>query len=423
MKNLLLILMLFVVCSPGKELSCLDQKNQAWSQLEEKVDQGYIFASIQWFEDGCRWELVPGEFYLVDEVRWRGFQVGSLELRKRWSQLDTSSWKDQVKAKIDFIEGLGYFNVIGVQIQQDSLRRKVYPVVYIEEVPSSQFEAVIDGNQSIQKSLFTLKLNNIKQSLTNFYIHWFQSEQVQELNLNAEKHFVLNTDWSLQSQYYFYRADSTFQFDKVGLSGVHRDEDSWQYGLLYNRIWGLQGGHFEIDETGVGLEYGHLHLKWFKNNHYFKSIQMIGVGDENQEQGSYYTHQYFGVLNLGTILIPGLNLVHGHGGQYHISGNPEIWNGFQVNNPRVMRLLDERIFPEFYQSWALEYSKYIGEYTSMTGFVEWDEWQSRGWNSQWGPGVSFQYTNRSWEILVSWIFPWNSSLENSRIIVGLTNKF
>lgn len=415
---------MFLVMWPhAKQSQCVDEKVQAWSQLEAKVAAGYVFASIQWFEEECHWRLIPGNYYLVDEVKWKGLRVGSEDLRNRWSRLDSTSWKDQIKSKISFIEGLGYFDVRGVLIQQDSLRRKVYPVIQVEELPSSQFEAIIDGNQSIQKSLFTLKLNNVKQSLTNLHVHWFQSDQIQELNLNTEKHFVLDTDWSLQSQYYFYRADSTFRFDKFGLSGVHRDEDTWQYGLIFNRIWGQRGSHFEIDESGVGIEQGHLQLKWLKDNHYFKSVQMIGIGDADGQKGSYYTHQYFGYLNLSQLLFSGLNIVHGHGGQVQLSGSKEIWNGFQVNNPRVMRMLDERIFPEFYQSWAVEYSKYMGVYTSMTGFVEWDEWQSSGWNSQWGPGVSFQYTNRSWEILVSWIFPWNSSLENSRIIVGLTNKF
>lgn len=271
--------------------------------------------------------------------------------------------------------------------------------------------------------MLNLNLANVLDEMADVNISWIQNDNLRDLYFIADKHKLLGSFWSLGLQYHFQSIDSLEQNNELGIQLVHRDEDKYQFGFLSRKLWGFNEFSYEVHSTGLALEYGADLWNWRKDNHYFETVTHLGIGTEGDQNIRYSTLQsdlqYQWDFLKGSLLLRNY-----HGLHFNLAKVHRSWNGFMMRQADKMRLYDQNLQLEEYNGFALEYWWELNQSLSGAPIVEHNLWKQDKWSQELGFGTTFYYQGtQNWEVLLSWLYLWNSSFENSRILIGVSNKF
>lgn len=417
-----LIIIIFSVSSLFAS-QCDKDKQFAWHKLEELVDSGYVFSQVQWDESTCTARLDTSEYFQIDHFVFPNLTLLNPVVLEQLSKPQSSTIQSSIQNKSDHIESFGYYEVTDILLMKDSMRQVLYPVIMTRDIPSSEINFFISGGNTGVQSMLNLNLANVLNEMTDINISWIQNENLRDLYFIADKHKLLGSFWTLGLQYHFQSIDSLEQNNELGVQLVHRDEDKYQFGFISQILWGFNEFDYEVHSTGLALEYGADLWSWRRENHYFETLTQLGIGTEGGRALRYFTLQsdlqfQWGFLK-GSFLLRNY-----HGFHFNLAQEHRSWNGFMMRQADKMRLYDQNLQLQEYNGFALEYWWELNSSLSGAPIVEHNLWKQDKWSQELGFGTTFYYQGtENWEVLLSWLYLWNSSFENSRILIGVSNKF
>lgn len=422
MKMFLLVLCLLVVLHGRTLENCDIEKKRAWSELEMLVDSGYVFSSVEWHDESCQWELNQSPFYQIEKFLFPNLKSLPSNVLSKWEHVDSGNLQSTVKTRISYLESFGYFKVHEVIWKRDSMRQVLYPILFTRPLKASQANLLfLSQGEGLQSSL-EVELKNIRLSLNDVGLKWVLWPDRRELSGYLQSHMVEGTFWSFMPSFRYDQRDSTLERLELVTQFQYRPIGKLSYGVQLKRVQGRSNKKwFKWDESALGLISGSEIRSVGQHRH------LLNIGLGQGELGANASRYYFQEGENDFEVIHGnygLSLRYFHGFYINIPNPISRGLGFYLEDPYKMRLAPQGYLYSQYYGGAIESWWFIHSKISLAALIEYDEWEDFQWENSWGPGLQLNIEQGTGlDISLSWIFPWQSTLQNSRINVGITNRF